>query len=278
MANPASGAVIYYHIQNKDSVKKLTIEVLDAANNIVRSYSNEKLTKATSNNSKEGDPKVEVRNGLNRFVWDLCYPNLPSIENVLIEGSSAGRKVAPGEFSVRLKINDQEQTTKFKVLADPRINAAAADYELQDRMLKLTSDDVEAIHVSVVQMRKVQDQLNQFVKRSEDVKSLEALVKTAKELTKTIKAWEEILIQPKSQSNDDIINFVNKLSANLIFLKGEMESNIPYITEGQLKRYEELHGEWKKLEKQKLDLLSNEIKNFNEACRKANWDFVGFEN
>jgi photosystem II stability/assembly factor-like uncharacterized protein len=278
MVNPASGAVIYYHIQNKDSVKKLTIEVLDAANNIVRSYSNEKPAKATSNNSKDGDPKVEVRAGLNRFVWDLCYADLPSIENVLIEGSSAGRKVAPGDFTIRLKINEQEQTTTFKVLADPRINASVADYQLQDSMLKLTSIDVEAIHVSVVQMRKVQEQLNQFVKRAEDNKSLEALAKTAKELSKTIKDWEEVLIQPKSQSNDDVINFVNKLSANLIFLKGEMDSNIPYITEGQLKRYQELHGEWKALEKQKQNLLANEIKNFNEACRKANWDFVGFEN
>jgi photosystem II stability/assembly factor-like uncharacterized protein len=278
MVNPASGAVIYYHIQNKDSVKKLTIEVVDAANNIVRSYSNEKPAKATSNNSKDGDPKVEVRAGLNRFVWDLCYADLPSIENVLIEGSNSGRKVAPGEFTIRLKINEQAQTTNFKVLADPRINASVKDYQLQDSMLKLTSDDVEAIHVSVVQMRKVQEQLNQFVKRAEDNKSLEALAKTAKELSKTIKDWEEVLIQPKSQSNDDVINFVNKLSANLIFLKGEMDSNIPYITEGQLKRYQELHGEWKALEKQKQNLLANEIKNFNEACRKANWDFVGFEN
>ena len=278
MVNPASGAVIYYHIQNKDSVKKLTIEVLDASNNVIRTFYNEKPTKTLSNNSQEGDPKVEVRSGLNRFVWDLCYPDLASIKNVYIEGSSNGRKVAPGEFSIRLKINEKEQTTKFKVLPDPRINATNADYELQDRMLRLTSEDVEAIHVSVVQMRKVQDQLNQFVKRAEDVKALEELVKTAKELTKTIKAWEEILIQPKSQTNDDVINFVNKLSANLIFLKGEMDSNVPYITEGQLKRYEELHEEWKKLEKQKQDLLNNAIKNFNEACRKANWDFVGFEN
>jgi hypothetical protein len=32
------------------------------------------------------------------------------------------------------------------------------------------------------------------------------------------------------------------------------------------------------LKKQKEDLLANEIKNFNEACRKANWNFVGVEN
>ncbi len=280
MVNPASGAVIYYHIQNKDSVKKLTIEIVDAANNVIRSFYNEKPTLVTSNNSKDGDPKVELRNGLNRFVWDLRHSNLPSIENVYIEGSNAGRKVVPGEYTIRLKINEEEQTTKFKVLADPRFNATAAEFEAQDHLSKLASDDVSAIHVSVVQMRKVQDQLNQFTKRAEGNKALDSLSAKAKEINKVIKAWEDNLIQPKSQSNDDVINFINKLSANFIFLKGEIEgsASIPYVTEGQLKRYDELHAEWILLEKQKQDLLANEIKNFNEACRKANWNFVGVEN
>ena len=280
MVNPASGAVVYYHIQNKDSVKKLSIEVVDAANNIIRSFYNEKPSLITSNNSKEGDPKVELRNGLNRFVWDLRYANLPSINNVYIEGSNAGRKVIPGEYTIRLKINEEEQAVKFKVLADPRFNATAAEFEAQDHLSKLTSDDVTAIHVSVVQMRKVQDQLNQFTKRAEGNKALDSLTAKANEINKVIKAWENDLIQSKSQTNDDVINFINKLSANFIFLKGEIEgsASIPYVTEGQLKRYDELHAEWVKLKKQKEDLLANEIKNFNEACRKANWNFVGVEN
>ncbi len=280
MVNPASGAVIYYHIQNKDSVKKLSIEVLDAANNVVRTYYSEKSKLATSNNSSESDPKVEIRTGLNRFVWDLRYGNLPSIDNVYIEGSSAGRKVIPGEYTIRLKINETTQTTKVKILADPRYNAPAADFEAQDQLSKLVSEDVAAIHVSVVQMRKVQEQLNQFVKRAEGNKNLEDLSTKAKAINKTIKVWEEELIQSKSQSNDDVINFINKLSANLVFLNGEVQgsSSLPYVTAGQLLRYDELHADWKKYEKQKQDLIDNEIKNFNEACRKANWDFVGFEN
>jgi len=280
MVNPASGAVIYYHIQNKDSVKKLSIEVLDAANNVIRTYYSEKSKITTSNNSSESDPKVELRTGLNRFVWDLRYANLPSIDNVYIEGSSAGRKVIPGEYTIRLKINETTQTTKVKILADPRYNAPAADFEAQDQLSKLVSDDVAAIHVSVVQMRKVQEQLNQFVKRAEGNKNLDELSTKAKAINKTIKVWEEELIQSKSQSNDDVINFINKLSANLVFLNGEVQSSasLPYVTEGQLKRYDELHADWKKYEKQKQDLIDNEIKNFNEACRKANWDFVGFEN
>jgi hypothetical protein len=39
-----------------------------------------------------------------------------------------------------------------------------------------------------------------------------------------------------------------------------------------------LHAAWLKFEKQKENLLDNDIKNFNEACRKANWNFVGVEN
>ena len=53
---------------------------------------------------------------------------------------------------------------------------------------------------------------------------------------------------------------------------------MPYVTEGQMKRYDELHAAWGKYEIQKQSLLTNEIAAFNEACRKANWNFVGFEN
>jgi hypothetical protein len=271
---------VYYHIQNKDSVKTLSLEFLDASNNVIRTYYKDKPTVTTSNNSIESDPKIEVRSGLNRFVWDLHYANLPSIDNVYIEGSNAGRKVIPGTYSVRLKINDTALSTSFKVLADPRLATTTADYEAQDKYSKLASEDVEAIHVSVVQMRKVQEQFNNFIERAEAAKGLDSLVVKAKSILSTIKTWEEQLIQSKSQSNDDVINFVNKLSANIIFVKGEIDGSgaSAYVTEGQIKRYNELHAEWKTLEAQKNNLLEKDIKNFNEACRKANWNFVGFEN
>jgi photosystem II stability/assembly factor-like uncharacterized protein len=280
MDNPATGAVVYYHIQNKDSVKSLSLEFLDASNNIIRTYYKEKPTASTSNNSIESDPTIEVRSGLNRFVWDLHYTNLPSIDNVYIEGSNAGRKVIPGTYSVRLKINDTALSTSFKVLADPRLTSTTADYETQDKYSKLASEDVEAIHVSVVQMRKVQEQFNNFIERANAAKGLDSLVVKAKSILSTIKTWEEQLIQSKSQSNDDVINFVNKLSANIIFVKGEIDGSgaSAFVTEGQIKRYNELHAEWKTLETQKNNLLEKDIKDFNEACRKANWNFVGFEN
>lgn len=280
MSNPATGAVVYFHIQNKDSVKKLQLNFYDANNQLVRSFYKEKPTATTSNNSLNEDPLVQVRSGLNRFVWDLRYPNLPSIDNVFIEGSYAGRKVVPGNYTVTLIVNDSSTSTTFTLFPDPRLNFTKADYEAQDKFSKLASEDVESIHVSVVQMRKIQDQLNQFIKRAEGQKALDSLESTAKAIVKTILAWEEKLIQPKSQSNDDVINFVNKLSANIIFLKGEIDGygSSPYLTEGQVKRYHELHAEWLQLEIQKNKLINTEIKAFNDACRNANWNYIGFEN
>lgn len=279
MQNPASGAVIYFHIKNKDSVKSLKLEIVDANNQVIRTYDKEK-PKASNNNAKEIDPIVQVRSGLNRFVWDIRHNNLPFIENVNIEGSNAGRTVVPGKYQLKLTINDTTLTTSIMVKADPRISATAADFEQQDTYSRMASEDVEAIHVSVNQMRKVQNQLNEFINRVDGMTAMDSLKKTAESLKNAIVKWEGNLIQAKSQSNDDVINFVNKLSANFIFLKGEIDGsgNIPYLTQGQKERFNELHAEWLKYLQQKNDFLEKDIKQFNEACRKANWNYIGFEN
>lgn len=275
--NPATGAVIYFHIKNKDSVKSLTIEILDARKNTVRTYYKDKPKNKSGNNREESDPVIAVRSGLNRFVWDLAYPNMPTVPNVYIEGTYNGTKVVPGTYTVRLTVNGQAYTSGFEVLADPRLNASADDYQAQEALSRLVSADVEAIHVAVVQMRKIQDQLTQFADRAENSKSMETLVKQARDIRKNIEAWELELIQPKSQSNDDVINFVNKLSANLIFLNGEIEaSNMPYVTEGSKKRYGELHDRWLTLQA-KQQQLQNDIRNFNNDLRKANWEIIGYE-
>lgn len=274
--NPATGAVIYFHIQNKDSVKKATIEILDEQKKVVRTYYTEKPKNTTGNNGDEEDQSITIRTGLNRFVWDLKYANLPTIPNVFIEGSYVGQRAVPGNYSVRLTANDQIFTTDFKVRMDPRLTATLSDYKEQENLSRLAGDDIEAIHVSVVQFRKMQDQINQFVDRATGKKAMDSLVQQATGIVKKMKEWENALIQPKSQTNDDVINFVNKLSANIVFLKGEIDGgNIPYVTQGQQQRYVELHAEWNVYQAQKEAMLNKDLKVFNEACRKANFDIIG---
>ena len=277
MVNPASGAVIYFHLQNKDSVKNVTIDILDASKTVIRSFYKEKPKKNGSNNSLEADPKIVLREGLNKFVWDLQYPNLPTIDNVYVEGDFNGRMAVPGSYTVRLTVDGNSFTSDFKLLPDPTATATAAEYAAQDQLLKaISDDDVTDLNVSVVYMRKIKSQLEQFSARVEGNTSYDSLSSQAKTLVTSIKTWEEQLIQPKSQSNDDVINFENRLCSGFIFLKGNVDNTVPYVTAVAQSRFAELHKAWMALAEQKKQCLAA-LSQFNARCNTAGIRLIGLE-
>ena len=263
-ANPSTGAVIYYQLP--DSVKSISIEVKNQAGQLVRSFSN-KPKSSNSNNSFRNEPVLDTKKGLNRFVWNLRGQGMPTIDNVYIEGSYSGRKIVPGTYTVLLKVDGVEQTTALQLHADPRTNSTAAEYAAQDELLAKLEKDVTDIHVAVTRMRGLTKQINDMVKLVENDNSKSEMVTLSKSLIKKINEWEGKLIQPKSQSYDDVINFVNKLSANIIFVHGEVNSNIPYVTAGQKARYEELHAEWLVYQKEMEQLMNKDVADFNALCR-----------
>ena len=263
-ANPSTGAVIYYQLP--DSVKSISIEVKNQAGQLVRSFSN-KPKSSNSNNSFRNEPVLDTKKGLNRFVWNLRGQGMPTIDNVYIEGSYSGRKIVPGTYTVLLKVDGVEQTTALQLHADPRTNSTAAEYAAQDELLAKLEKDVTDIHVAVTRMRGLTKQINDMVKLVENDNSKSEMVTLSKSLIKKISEWEGKLIQPKSQSYDDVINFVNKLSANIIFVHGEVNSNVPYVTAGQKARYEELHAEWLVYQKEMEQLMNKDVADFNALCR-----------
>ena len=263
-ANPSTGTVIYYALP--DSVKTISIEIKNQAGQVVRSFSN-KPKSINSNNSFRNEPTLSTKKGLNRFAWNLRGQGMPTIDNVYIEGSYAGRKIMPGAYTVVLKVDGVEQTTPLLLKADPRVNATAADYAGQDELLAILEKDVTDIHVAVTRMRGLTKQINDMVKLVEADNAKSEVVTMGKAVVKKIGEWEEKLIQPKSQSYDDVINFVNKLSANIIFVHGEVNGNVPYVTAGQKARYAELHAEWLIYQKELDELLNKDIAELNARCK-----------
>lgn len=265
-ANPATGAVIYYHLPS-DSIKHIAIHIKDAQGKVVRSFSNKSVDIPSTNNSLKEEPSLSAKKGLNRFVWNLRRPNMPTIDNVYIEGNYSGGKIIPGVYTVTLKADDVEQTATLQLSQDPRLQFSNADYAAQDELLKKLEKDMVDIHVAVNQMNALSKQIESLNKLIQHDESKKELVDKGKSVIEKIKQWEEKLIQPKAQSYDDIINFVNKLSANIIFVHGELSATVPYVTAGQEKRYADLHAEWLKYEKQMKDLLVNDVAAFNQMCR-----------
>ena len=269
--NPTSGVSLYYILPAKqDSAKLLTLEILDEKGALVRRYS----TKADPRfvrfpGGPEAEPLLPNKPGLNRFVWDLRYATLPGVPNVFIEGSYEGRKVAPGKYTARLKQGNEERTTSINVLPDPRINVSVAAYNEQQQTLAQVDEKIKEIHDYVNQMRVVRKQVNDLLTLLTDTVAQKNVVASGKKLVKDITNWEEKLVQPKAQSNDDIINFVNKLSADYVFLRGEMDTNLPAVTTGQKQRLAELNAQWQPL-KNEYSSLQKKVADFNALCRSAN--------
>jgi hypothetical protein len=274
-ANPSTGAVVYYHLNDQaDSIKSLKLMVKNASGEVIRSFSNKVAEKKTSNNSIQNEPTLSVRKGLNRFVWDLRRMDMPTIDNVYIEGNYNGGKIAPGKYTIVLEIDGKEQSVPFVLNSDPRIKSTAADYAKQDELLQKVEKDVTDIHVAVVRMRNLSKQIQTLVNLVDGDRSKDDLVKKAKSVMQKMVDWEEQLIQPKSQAYDDVINFVNKLSANYIFVHGEANTTIPYITDGHVARYNELHQEWMKYKNEMDSLMKSDIAGLNELIKTLKVDHV----
>ncbi len=267
-ANQASGAVIYYTVHAADTAaEKAKLVFYDATGKVVRTFYANIPSNKTSNNKNENDPELTVHAGLNRFVWDLREESIASIPGVFIEGSYDGARVVPGAYKVALHIDTLVYEQSFQVLPDPRIKATAAAYQEQFNLLQNIAADVNDIHVSVVRMRNLQKQLSGIVERIENNDAFKSIVTLADSINDKIDAWESKLIQTKSESNDDVINFVNKLTANYIFLRGELDTNTPHVTSGHVQRFKELNNEWLIYKAELNAILEKDIKNFNEKCK-----------
>lgn len=266
--NPASGTVIYYELPaTMDSTAKLKLQILDEKGQLVREFSTEKDKKFVSYpGGPSAEPTITRKPGLNRFAWDNRYPTMKGVPSVFIEGSFAGHKVSPGKYTAKLTLGTEEKSVSFNVLPHPGIQATAQEYEQQHQTMLAIERGINEIHESINNARSMKKQINDLVEIIGGKPEWKAAVDAGKAVVKKIEAWEEKVVQPKAQSNDDIINFVNKLSADYIFLKGELDDNIPYVTTGVTQQLSALDEQWKALKAEYNGLIQNEVTPFNKLC------------
>ena len=82
---------------------------------------------AKKNENKQ--PRVLKQAGLNRFLWDMCYPDPAKVEEGFMGGEAMllGPVAAPGTYSVRLVVGDWTRTVAFEIQKDPRVPATQQD-------------------------------------------------------------------------------------------------------------------------------------------------------
>ncbi len=269
--NAANGVVLDYYLPHDwtDS-SKLTLEIYDANNQLVRTMSNE-APKAFKS-WQGGPPKPHVlpsKSGLNRTNWDLRRSPLPAIDGVFVLGDYKGHFVAPGKYTLRLLTERDTLRIQCLIKADPTINASVVDYERQQDMLLEIDATVYEIHQSVNQFRNIKSQLNERIELLKRIEGVDSLMKMGEKIIGKIDTWEMQLIQPQQETFQDVINFRNMLNAELLYLKGQIDTYDPKPTKGSENRLEDLLAEWNKLKSEMELIVSKDISAFNQAYQKA---------
>ncbi len=270
--NAPTGVVFYYNLpKSTDSKAEITLTVTDASGQVVREYTSKRNPDFRSYpGGPNPEPTLPTEVGLNRFVWDMRYPTVLGAPTVFIEGRYTGHKAAPGKYQAALKMNGTERTVAFNILPHPHIKATDADYQEQHQTMLRVEQGLNEIHGAVNRIAAARAQITTLLDNIGDGSQYKAVADAGKALRTKMETWDGEIVQRKAQSNDDIINFVNKLSADYIFIRGQMDTNIPYVTKGMKEQLAALEARWEPLKAQYDSFVSKEIPDFNILCRDAN--------
>jgi len=267
--NPANGVVIYYQLPELKKGDEISLEIKDAAGNIVRTFSSKADDKfVRSENGPRPEPLLSKNKGLNRFVWDMRHQTMPGIPGVRIEGGFAGHKAAPGRYGYTLKMGSQTVSAEAEIMANPLYTTDAATYTEYNKTMLSMETELIAMHKMVNSLYEKQKQLESLLPSLPAEEKFAAIKKDGEVLLKKMKSWDEDMVQRKSKAYDDVENFPNKFTANYLFMINQTESDIPRVNQPSLDRMKELNTQWASLKARGLEIQNQDI----PALNKRLWD------
>jgi photosystem II stability/assembly factor-like uncharacterized protein len=272
--NPPAGAVVHYWLKGRGDV---TLEFLDAAGKIVNTYSSKApaARPAAAPEDEGGEenpfrgappPRVTANAGMNRFVWNLRYPDATTFPGLIMwAGNVTGPRVPPGKYTVRLTVDGKSQSETFELKKDPRLSTTPEEYAKQISLALQIRDKLSETNGAVVRIREVRKKLDEYAS-SGDAKVADA----AKSLNGKLTAIEGDLYQTRNRASEDPLNFPIKLNNKLAYVMGEIESSDNQPTAQSYVVYEDLATEVNGKLRSLNGLLTTDLAAFNKLVRDAN--------
>ena len=266
--NAAAGISIDYYLPRALDSVAVRLDIFDEDGSTLRSYTNQAEERKSWTGGPAPAPQLPTKAGLNRFNWDLRRETLPAVEGVFVLGDYRGSLVAPGTYTLQLSTPTDTQRVSAELLADPNLAATPAAYAAQQEVLTEIEATVADIHASVNRMREVRRQVQALQASLEHVDGADQLTQRGKDILDRITEWEENLIQPRTKTFQDVINYPNRLNAELMNLKSRVDGPVPVVTAGARDRLRELTQDWRRY-RQLLDrIIAEDITAYNALYRE----------
>ena len=269
--NPPNGAVIDFVLaEQPDSGQAVTLEILTAAGDLVRTLSTDPDSAVSP-----GASTMRVSEGMNRVVWNLRHESIPNIPGAYVFGSLQGRRVVPGDYQVRLTVGDWSATQPLEVRMDPRVDATLADYVAQDQFVAEVAAELTAIHQAVARNNDVRGQLEELLERIEgDERATPELKESGDSLVTDLDVVADSLYQRRTVDGQTVINFPTRLKFQYVFLHANADGAEAGVSMGSRDVLRDLRARWSVHQATTEELLGPRLEAFNRMVAEAGFSVI----
>ena len=200
---PPQGVIVYYLLGDTPA-DPVELTFLDANGAEIKTFTpkpeeaDDAEDDETSSDAKE-DRYIPAEPGLNRFVWDMRYPDSQAVmeaqngkQETLPDKPKNGPLASPETYQVQLKVGEQTQTQTFELCKDPRVTASQADFNAQFELWSQIRDKLSETNEVINRLRRMQRQVNEWKDRvdAREDTNTEAIREAAEALQGKLKAIE----------------------------------------------------------------------------------------
>ena len=223
--NPPDGVMVTYYLKDKPSQdEEVLLSFLDSDGQMIKTFSSKKEDGQGSTDPSAA-PRVPAEAGMNRFIWDTKYPDAYKIpDDKSMEQMVIAPLAPPGAYQVVLKVLGQSQTQTFEIVKDPRVAATQEDFQAQFDLLIKIRDKVSETNASVVKLRSVKRQVDEWTRRAAGHSSADAVSEAASVLRAKLSAIENNLVQVDFKGERDRFHLPARLNHKLADLAGVVSS------------------------------------------------------
>ena len=209
---------------------------------------------------------------MNRFVWNMRYPDAATFPNLIMwAGSTTGPLAPPGRYQVRLTYGGRSETQPFALLTDPRVSATPADYAAQFELLTRIRTRLSEANDAVTRIRDLKTQLDGVSQRAgalSDSAAMRTIRARADSLRRRMTAIEEAIYQTRNRSSQDPLNYPIRINNKLAALAGVVASADARPTDQSSTVFDDLSGQLQAQLEALRAIVDADVPAFNALVRE----------
>ena len=217
----------------KAGADPVTIEILDAHGASVQTFTGRAAPAAPppatqpagsggeDSAARPAPASVPVKEGMNRFTWDLRYPGARDFPGLIMwAGSTRGPQAPSGRYVVKLTANGVSRSQDFTINRNTAVeDVTDADLRAQFELAREINAKLNAANEAVLRIRSVREQITARLANTRDGQ----IARAGRTLIEKLTAVEGELYQYRNRSSQDPLNFPIRLNNKLAALQGLVE-------------------------------------------------------